>query len=181
MAATTAIDLPAAELANMTRWARRHTRCRADADDLIQDVQVKLLTSYDASKGTPAAFAWRCLRNLAVDTLRRNLHHSLLRFRGDRDLDPSGYDEPAYDPRDAESVADLAADAMEAVVAEIARRENATNARTRATADVVREMFADGVDDSEIAARHNLTANAVYILRHNVVETVRREMAVAAA
>lgn len=167
-------NLTTDELAQLTRYARRHSRCQADADDLVQEMMVKALESYDAAKGAAVKFCQRVLRNLAVDALRRNVRFSV-------SVEAAEIDIADTRSQNAEAAADMAAEAMAAVAAEIARREAASNARTRATAVVVKELFVDGAEDSEVAARHNLTANAVYILRHNVLTAVRREMATAAA
>jgi DNA-directed RNA polymerase specialized sigma24 family protein len=91
---------------------RRQKPCDSDVDDLVGDIQLRLLEkaeSYDPARGAPCTFGSMMIPNLLIDVLDWLRVHFPDRYRAVRlaclvpRQDDDGFE---YDPPDAETVTD---------------------------------------------------------------------------
>jgi len=132
----------------------RIVRDRAEAEDVLQDVFVRVWTradTYDGRLGAPGAWLTRMARNRAIDRLRAK------RVRADVD---------APDPTEGEAQAETAAtmDTPEQLAQVKERQESMRSALATLTGEqraLITAAFFEGYTHSELASRFSLPLGTV--------------------
>jgi RNA polymerase sigma-70 factor (ECF subfamily) len=148
-------------------WARREGMQEIDADDVIQEVFLKLLRQLPGySRGDGQSFrGW--LRQVTANECRDFRRRKATRALGEADGLPSVTDHCAVsDPEEAEDQRLLVHRGLDLVRTDF-------NAATWAA---FTGLIVEGRPAPEVASALNLSVNAVYLARHRVLTRLRQEL-----
>jgi RNA polymerase sigma-70 factor, ECF subfamily len=148
-------------------WARRQGFQEADAQDLVQEVLVKLvreLPTYERGEGQSfRGWLFRLTVNQCRDFRRRKATRALPGADG---LSGVSADDPVSELEETEYRRLLARRGLEVIRADFS--ETTFTAFTR--------VMVEGRSPADVAAELNLSVNAVFLARHRVLTRLRQEL-----
>jgi len=148
-------------------WARRQGFQVADAQDLVQEVLVKLvreLPTYERGEGQSfRGWLFRLTVNECWDFRRRKATRALPGAEG---LSPVSDDDPVSELEETEYRRLLVHRGLEVIRADFS--DSTWTAFTR--------VMVEGRSPTDVAAELNLSVNAVFLARHRVLTRLRQEL-----
>lgn len=148
-------------------WARKHGFGDADADDLAQEVLLKVARALPTFAPTPGGsfrgWLYAIARTTALDLRRNRATRALPAADG---LSGAGAEPPLTEFEERDYRRHVVNRALELVRPELSEQ----------TWAAFRLLMLEGLDAGAVAARLGITPNAVYLVRNRVLTRIRQEI-----